>query len=44
MEWWEKLFPKNLIKGGPKMDAGPYPSCNVFILPGMVSGSGTLPA
>ncbi len=31
-------------KGGPEMDAGPYPSCNSFILTGTVSGYGTLPA
>ena len=31
-------------KGGPKMDAGPYPSCNLMKPTGMVSVYGTLPA
>ena len=43
--WAGFIFPPELTKkGGPEMDAGPYPSCNSFILTGTVSGYGTLPA
>ena len=36
--------PNHSKKGGPKMDAGPYPSCNLMNPTGMVSVYGILPA